>query len=310
MYGGLGTQAQTAVRDYLNSRKVPQVFVATGATTFAAEYSRYPYTFGWQPVYQGEALLYAQYLLQVAPQARVGVLYQNDDYGQDYLDGLTKGLGEQAATMIIGRQSNDVGAPDLTSQILSLQSAGADTLFLFETPAPAIKAIVSTYQTGWRPTIYLNAVAAPVPYLQAAQKSAGDAAAVNGIISALYLKDSLDPGLADDRGMQLFKQIMARYYPEGKVEDNFNVYGMGTAYSLVDVLQQAGPNPTRQGVLDALNSLNESDNPFVARGIAVKNSATDRYTITQQYLAAYDAAANDYRALGQLLDVRGLIKFP
>jgi branched-chain amino acid transport system substrate-binding protein len=289
---------------------VPQVFVATGATTFAAEYGRYPYTFGWQPVYQGEALLYAQYLLKTAPRARIGILYKNDDYGQDYLDGLVKGLGEQASSLIVGKQSNDVGAPDLSSQILSLKNAGADTLFLFETPTPAIKAIVSAYQADWRPTIYLNAVAAPVPYLQAAQKSAGDAAAVNGIISALYLKDSLDPGLADDPGMQLFKQIMARYYPDGKVEDNFNVYGMGTAYSLVDVLQKVGPEPTRQGVLDALTSLDESDNPFVAKGIVVRNSPTDRYTITQQYLAAYAAAAGDYRAVGQLLDVRGLIKFP
>src|SRR5205085_4951770 len=190
MYAGLGTQAQTSVRDYLNSKKVPQVIVATGATTFAAEFDKYPYTFGWQPVYQGESLIYAQYIMKNAPSAKIGVIYQNDDYGQDYLDGLTKGLGNKAAEMIVDKEANDVGAPDLSSQILKLKNSGADTLFVFETPSPAIKAIVSTYQAGWHPTIYLNSVSAPVPYVQAAQKAAGDDEAVNGIFSVAYLKDS------------------------------------------------------------------------------------------------------------------------
>jgi branched-chain amino acid transport system substrate-binding protein len=310
MYGGLGTQSQTSVRDYLNSKKVPQVFVATGATTFAAEFEKYPYTFGWQPVYQGESLIYAQYILKNAPNAKIGVIYQNDDYGQDYLDGLTKGLGNKAAEMIVDKESNDVGAPDLSSQILKLKNSGADTFFVFETPSPAIKAIVAAFQAGWQPAIYLNAVSGPVPYLQAAQKAAGDPAAVNGITSVLYLKDSIDPAQANDPGIQLFKQVMAKYYPEGKVDDNFNVYGMGTAYSLVDVLKKAGPNLTRAGVLDALNNLNETDNPFVYPGIPVKNSPTDHYTITQEYLAKYDPTLNNYKSISQPIDVRGLIKFP
>jgi branched-chain amino acid transport system substrate-binding protein len=134
-FGGLGTQAQTSVRDYLNSKKVPQIMVATGATTFAAEFDKYPYTFGWQPVYQGEALIYAQYILKNAPAAKIGVIYQNDDYGQDYLDGLTKGLGSKAAEMIVDKEANDVGAPDLSSQVLKLKNSGADTLFVFETPS-------------------------------------------------------------------------------------------------------------------------------------------------------------------------------
>ena len=173
MFAGLGTQAQTSVRDYLNGKKVPQVFVATGATTFSAEFEKYPYTFGWQPVYQGESLIYAQYILKNTPNAKIGVIYQNDDYGQDYLDGLTKGLGSKAAEMIVDKESNDVGAPDLNSQILKLKNSGADTFFVFETPSPAIKALVATFQAGWHPTIYLNSVAAPVPYVQAAQKAAG-----------------------------------------------------------------------------------------------------------------------------------------
>src|SRR5207248_6208105 len=168
-----------------NSKKVPQVIVATGATTFAAEYDKYSYTWGWQPVYQGESMIYAQYLLKNAPNAKVGVIYQNDDYGQDYLDGLTKGLGNKAAEMILDKEPNDVGAPDLSSQILKLKNSGADTLFVFETPSPAIKAIVAASQAGWHPTIYLNSVAAPVPYGQAAPKAAGDVAALSRIQIAM-----------------------------------------------------------------------------------------------------------------------------
>jgi len=309
-FGGLGTQCQTSVRDYLNSKKVPQVIVATGATTFAAEYEKYPYTFGWQPVYQGESLIYAQYILKNSPNAKIGVIYQNDDYGQDYLDGLTKGLGNKASEMIVDKEPNDVGAPDLSSQILKLKNSGADTLFVLETPSPAIKAIVAAYQAGWHPTIYLNSVAAPVPYVQAAQKAAGDDAAVNGIISVVYLKDSVDPAQASDPGIQLYKQVMGKYYPDGKLDDGFNVYGMATAWSLVDMLKKAGQNLTRQAVLDTMASLNETDNPFLYPGIGVKNAPNYHYSITQEYLAKYATSANDYQPLSQTIDVRGQIKFP
>jgi ABC-type branched-subunit amino acid transport system substrate-binding protein len=309
-FGGLGTQAQTSVRDYLNQNKVPQVIVATGATTFAAEFDKYPYTFGWQPVYQGESLIYAQYITKNTPQAKIGVIYQNDDYGQDYLDGLTKGLGSNANEMIVDKEANDVGAPDLSSQILKLKNSGADTLFVFETPSPAIKALVATYQAGWHPTIYLNSVSAPVPYIQAAQKAAGDDGAVNGIITVEYLKDSADPSQANDSGIQLYKQIMSKYYPDGKLEDGFNVYGVATAYTLVDALKKAGPNLTRKAVIDTMNNLSETDNPFLYQGITVKNTPSDHYTITQEYLAKYDTSVNDYKALSQTIDVRGQIKFP
>jgi branched-chain amino acid transport system substrate-binding protein len=309
-FGGLGTQAQTSVRDYLNGKKVPQIFVATGATTFAAEFEKYPYTFGWQPVYQGESLIYAQYILKNTPNAKIGVIYQNDDYGQDYLDGLMKGLGSRAEEMIVDKEANDVGAPDLSSQVLKLKNSGADTFFVFETPSPAIKALVAAFQAGWQPTIYLNSVSAPVPYIQAAQKAAGDDAAVNGIVSVEYLKDPADASQANDTGIQLYKQVMSKYYPDGKLEDGFNVYGMATAWSLVDVLKKAGPNLTRQAVLDTLNNLNETDNPFMYAGIPIKNTPNDHYSITQEYLAKYDTSVNDYKAITQPLDVRGQIKFP
>jgi branched-chain amino acid transport system substrate-binding protein len=310
MFGGLGTQSQTSVREYLNGKKVPQVFVATGATTFAAEFDKYPYTFGWQPVYQGETLIYAQYILKNSPNAKIGVIYQNDDYGQDYLDGLTKGLGAKAAEMIVDIESNDVGAPDLNSQILKLKNSGADTFFVFETPSPAIKALVAASQSGWHPTTYLNSVSNPVPYIQSAQKAAGEASAVDGMLTVIYLKDPVDPAQANDPGIQLYNQIMSKYYPDGKPNDGFNVYGMATAYTMVDVLKKAGPNLTRQAVLDAIVNLNETDNPFVLNGVPVKNAKTDHYTITQEYIAKYDATAGYWKAISQPIDVRGQIKFP
>jgi branched-chain amino acid transport system substrate-binding protein len=309
-YFGSGTQTQTSVRDYLNSRKCPQVFTATGATTFSAEFDKYPYTTGWQPSYQGESLIYAQYLLNNTPNAKIGVIYQNDDYGKDYLDGLTKGLGDRATEMIVDTESNGVGAPDVNSQVLKLKNSGADTFFVFETPSPAIKALVAAYTAGWRPTIYLNSVAAAVSYIQSAQKATGDAVAVDGIVTVGYLKDSADPAQANDPGMELYKQIMARYYPDGAVQDSLNVWGMAAAWSMVDVLKKAGPNLTRQAVMDVVNNLSETNNPCLYPGISIKNTPTDHYTITQELMEKYDATANDYTALSEPIDVRGKITFP
>ena len=309
LFGGLGTQTQTSVRDYLNSKKVPQVFVATGATTFSAEFKKYPYTSGWQPTYQGEALIYAQYVLQNTPNAKIGVIYQNDDYGQDYLDGLIKGLGSKAS-MIVDKESNDVGAPDLSSQILKLKASGADTLFVFETPKPAITAIVTAFKVGFKPTIFLNSVAAPIPYILVAAKAAGDPKAVDGILTVSYLKDPLDSQQASDKGVQLYKQVMSKYYPDGKVEDGFNFYGMAVAWSMVDALKKAGANPTRKSLLDAINNLNETDNPFLFPGIDAKNTSSDHYTITQEFQAKFSASAGDYVPISKLIDVRGKIKFP
>ena len=310
MFGGLGTQAQTSVRDYLNAKKVPQLFVATGATTFSAEGSKYPYTFGWQPVYQGEATVYASYIKQNSPNAKIGVIYQNDDYGQDYLTGLTKALGSQASSMIVDKESNGAGDKDLSSQILKLKASGADTFMIFETPSPAIISLVTAFKVGWHPTIYLNSVAAPIPYVQIAQKAAGDPAAVNGILTVSYLKDALDPAQQSDSGVMLYKQIMSKYYATGNVNDAFNFYGMAVAYTMVDALKKSGVDLTRKGLLNTINHLNETDNPFLYPGVVAKNSPSSHYTITQEYQAKYDAAKGDYTPISQLIDFRGKVTFP
>ncbi|MBJ7603076.1 MAG: ABC transporter substrate-binding protein [Candidatus Dormibacteraeota bacterium] len=306
MYGGLGTQAQTSVREYLNTKKVPQVFVATGATTFSAEHKKYPYTFGWQPTYQGESLIYAQYIQKNLPNAKIGVIYQNDDYGQDYLNGLVKGLGSKA-NLIVDKQSNEVGAPDLGSQILHLKSSGADTLFIFETPSPAIKSLVTAFKVNWKPTIFLNGVAAPMPYLFAAAKAAGTPAAVESVWSVEYTIDPTDPQQASDAGVTQYRDVMQKYFPSGDLNDAFNVYGVAVAYTMVDVLKRAGANPTRKAVLDILNNLNET-NPFLHKSVQVKNTSSDHYTITQEILAKFDGTR--YIPQSQVIDVRGQIKFP
>jgi len=309
MFGGLGTQAQVSVEQYLNTKKVPQVFVATGDTRFSAEGKKYPYTFGWQPTYQGEALIYAQTLLKNSPDAKVGVIFQNDDYGQDYLNGLKKGLGSKAATMIVATQNNEVGAPDVKSQVAALKQSGADTLMIFETPTPAVKTIATVAGFGWHPNIFLNSVAAPVPYLEKAKAVAG-APAVNGIQTVNYVKDALDPANASDSGVNLFKTIMTKYYPTGEATNAFNMYGMAVAYTMVDVLKKSGDNPTRKSLLDALNNFSETDNPFLAKGVSAKNTSGDHFTITQEAIYKYDAAQARFAQQGDLIDVRGKITYP
>ena len=313
-FGGLGTQTQTSVEQYLNAKKVPQVFVATGATTFSAGESadgkKYPYTFGWQPVYQGEAYIYAKYLLQHSPNAKIGVIYQNDDYGQDYLNGLKKGLGDKASSMIIATQNNDATATDLSSQIVHLKASGADTFMIFETPGPSIISLVTANAIGWHPTIYLNSVSSPAAYVKIAETAAKDPAAVNGLLTVAYLQDILQPQYASDAGTQLYKQVMAQYYPSGNVDDGFNLYGVATAWSMVDALTKAGVNPTRASLITALNNLNEPNNPFLLPGIKLQNTPNSHYTITQEEIWKYDAASGDYTAVSGLIDFRGKVKFP
>jgi branched-chain amino acid transport system substrate-binding protein len=310
MFSGLGTQAQTSVRDYLNAKKVPQLMVATGATTFAAEFGKYPYTYGWQPVYEGEASVYAQYILANTPNAKLGVIYQNDDYGQDYLNGLTKALGSAHASMIVDKENNGAGDKDLSSQILKLKASGADTFMIFETPSPAIISLVTAFKVGWHPTIYLNSVAAPIPYVQIAATAAGSPAAVNGLNSVSYLKDAIDPAQQSDKGVQLYKEVMSKYYPDGKVNDAFNFYGMAVAWTMVDALKKSGVNLTRKGLLNTLNGLSESDNPFLYPGVTAKNTSKDHYFITQEYQEKYDATLGDYKPTSKLIDFRGKISFP
>src|SRR5437868_4997445 len=270
MFSGLGTQDQTSVRDYLNTQKVPQLFVATGATTFGKDYSQNQWTLGWQPPYQGEARIYAKDVVANHPNAKIGVLYQNDDYGQDYLKGLTDGLGSNAS-MIVDKESYDVTAASssIASQLSKLKAAGADTLFIFATPGFSIPALVIVTKLGWEPTIYLNSVSAPQVYMEIAKKNG---AALQNVTSVGYIKDPTDPQWANDEGMKLYRQVIANC-STCKPEDGFNIYGVAVAYTMVDVLKQAGTVMTRKNVMDiAANKLNET-NPFLLPSVKVKTTS-------------------------------------
>ncbi len=301
MFNGLGTPPQTAVQPYLNQKKVPQLFVATGASKWGLDYKTNPWTIGWQPNYVSESIIYAKHLLNINPNAKIAVLYQNDDYGQDYLDGLTKGLGSKQS-LIVKKQSYESTAADVRSEVATLKASGADTLFIFATPKYSGQALGTANALGWHPTVYLNNVSAPQSFMNAVTKAAGPAA-TNGVISSAYLKDPADPKWDTDEAVKLYRQIMAKYYPSGDVNDQFNFYGMGASWTMVDVLKKAGKNPTRQGVIDIVTSLNEKDNPFVLPGVVIKTTASDHFPITQSQLERFEQGK--WVLFGDLIDTRG-----
>jgi branched-chain amino acid transport system substrate-binding protein len=302
MFSGLGTQTQTSVRDYLNAKKVPQLFVATGATTFMADYAQHNWTIGWQPPYQGEGRIYAKDILANHPNAKIGVLYQNDDYGQDYLKGLTDGLGS-SASLIVDKESYDATAavPSIAAQLTKLKASKADTLFVFGIPPYAIGAMAIVTKIGWSPLIYLNSVANPQLYMGLAKKAG---AALTNVTSVGYIKDPTDPQWAGDAGMQLYKTVIANC-SKCNVNDGFNIYGVAVAYTMVDVLKQAGSNMTRQNVMNiAANQLNET-NPFLLPGVTVKTTSSDHFPITQENVITWSGTG--WTLQGGLIDERGTL---
>jgi branched-chain amino acid transport system substrate-binding protein len=302
MFSGLGTQAQTSVRDYLNSKKVPQMFVATGATTFDLDYGSNQWTLGWQPPYQGEARIYAKDILKNHPNAKIGVLYQNDDYGQDYLKGLTDGLGS-SASLIVDKESYDVTAANPFPQVTKLKAAGADTLFLFSTPKPTIQSLAYiTAGLHWEPTVYLNSVSNPQVYMGAAAKAG---AALKNVTSVGYIKDPTDPQWASDSGMQQYKTIIASC-STCNVNDGFNIYGVAVAYTMVDVLKQAGSNLTRANVMKIASSQLNETNPFLLPGVKVKTTSSDHFPIMQEQVITWSGTG--WTLQGGLIDERGTIK--
>jgi len=304
MFSGLGTQTQTSVRPYLNQQKVPQLFVATGATTFGLDYSSNSWTLGWQPPYQGEARIYAKDILDNHKSAKIGVLYQNDDYGQDYLKGLTDGLGSSASTMIVDKESYDVTAPapSIASQLVKIKAAGADTLFIFATPAFSITAMAIVTKLAWKPLTYLNSVSAVATYMKLAEKAG---AKIEGTISVGYIKDPTDPQWTNDDGMKLYKQVIANC-TTCDANDGFNIYGVAVAYTMVDVLKQAGSNLTRANIIKIASSQLNETNPFLLPGVTVTTTGSDHFPIMQEQ--ALQWSAEQWHLQGQLINERGTIK--
>ncbi len=293
LFNGLGTPTQTSVQKYLNQKKVPQLFVATGATKWG-DPTHFPWTMGWQPTYQTEGHIFAKYILQHVPNAKIGVLYQNDDYGKDYLKGLKDGLGAEGAKLIVKEVSYETTDPTIDSQIVTLQSSGADVFVNFSIPKFAAQAIRKTAELGWKPLQLLNSVSASV---SATLKPAGLDQSV-GIVTALYLKDPTDPQWQHDKGYLGWAAWMKKYYPDGDVSDAFNVYGFTVAQTMVQLLKQCGNDLTPTNVMKQAAHLN-MDAPMLLPGVAISTGPSQFFPIREMQLAKFDGKI--WRLFGEVI---------
>ncbi len=282
VFNPLGTPPNSAIHKYMNQKKVPQLFVATGATKWG-DPKDFPWTMGWQPNYQGEGRIYAAHILETKPNAKIGVLYQNDDYGKDYLKGLEDGLGDKAKTMIVSKVSYEVTDPTVDSQIVTLKASGADTFFNITTPKFAAQAIKKAADIGWKPVHYLNNVSASVGTVLTPAGLENS----TGLITTQYLKDPTDPQWQNTKEFNDWKAWMAKYYADGNLKDAFNVYGYSVAQTVVQLLKQCGDNLTRANVMKQAASLN-MELPMLLPGINVKTGPNDFYPIEREQLARFD----------------------
>jgi branched-chain amino acid transport system substrate-binding protein len=283
VFQSLGTPSNSAIQKYMNTKKVPQLFVATGATKWG-DPKNFPWTMGWQPNYQSEARVYAKYLLEKYPNAKVGILYQNDDYGKDYVKGLKDGLGEKAKTMIVAEQPYETTDPTIDSQVINLKASGADVFFNVTTPKFAAQAIRKVAELGWKPLHLLNNVSNSVGSVlkPAGMENAKD------VVSTAYYKDPTDPTWKDDAGFKHWGEFMAKYFPEGDKSSSFTVYGYSVAQTLVQVLKQCGDNLTRENVMKQAANLKDFEPEMLLPGIKVNTSPTDFYPIEQMQLMRFN----------------------
>ena len=297
-YSGLGTPTSTAVHKYLNHKKVPQLFLATGATKWG-NYKQFPWTMGWQPTYQGEGKIYAHYILKNMPNAKIAILYQNDDYGKDYLKGFTDGLGAAGKKMIISEVTYETSDPTVDSQIVTLKGSGADVFFDVTTPKFAAQAIRKVFDSGWKATHFLNNVSASVG---AVLKPAGLEKS-QGIISANYMKDPSDPQWQKDDDYKAFMAWMKKYDPNADPSDTFNVYGYMNAQTMVQVLKQCGNDLSRANVMKQAANLKNFHPGMLLPGININTSPTDYYPIEEEQLIKFEGTR--FVPFGEILSSAG-----
>ena len=278
----LGTPSNSAIHKYMNTKKVPQLFVATGATKWG-DPKNFPYTMGFQPSYQSEARNFAAHIRETKPNAKIAVLYQNDDYGKDYLKGFEDGLGDKAKTMVVSKVTYEVTDATVDSQIVSLKASGADTFFNVTTPKFAAQAIKKAAEIGWKPVHYLNSVSSSVASVMV---PAGVENGV-GIYTANYIKDPTDPQFQKGKEWDEWVAWMKKYHPNGSMTDNFNVYGYTVAQLLTQVLKQAGDNLTHDNVMKQAANL-ELVLPMLLPGVNVKTGPDDFYPIEREQLSRFD----------------------
>ena len=286
LFNPLGTPTNNATRKYVNAKKVPQLFVATGATQFG-DREHYPWTIGWQPTYQVEGRIYAKYILRTAPDAKVGVLYQGDDSGRDYFKGIKDGLGDAADKLIVATATYEVTDPTVDSQILTLREKGADVLFMTGIPKFNAMAIRKTFDIGWKLRMFF--ISSTGSSVATAIIPAGVEKAV-GVITASYVKDPTDKQWANDAGFLGWRAFLDKYYPAADATDVSNVYGYCTAQTLVQTLKQCGKDLSRENIMRQATNL-DVELPMLQPGIRVKTGPEDYYPLKQMRLVKFDGAA-------------------
>lgn len=281
IFGGVGTPTNSAVHKYLNDRKVPQLFLGSGAAKWD-DPKNFPWTVGWQPTYRDEALAYAKYIGASHPNAKVGAIYQNDDLGKDYLKALEEGLG--GADRIVAKAPYETTQPTVDTQVLLLKNSGAEVILVAATPKFAAQTIRKIGEIGWKPVIILSNVSASI---SGVLEPAGRDNSL-GVISSQYLKDATDPGLKDDAGYKEWVAFMDKYLPEANKSDWLNVYGYTIAQTLVSVLKAAGNDLTRANVMKQATGLKNVQLPMLINGTALNNSAERHTPMTSLQLIRYD----------------------
>jgi len=298
LFNTLGTAPNIAIQDYLNDNKVPQLFVSSGAERWN-DPEHHPWTVGLQPSYRLEARIYGRYILNNLPDAKIGVLYQNDDFGNDYLIGLREGLGYKADLLIVATKSYEPADPSVNSQIVSLEGSGADVLLTAATPKLAVQAIRKIYEIGWKPMHFLTNVSVSV---KAVMQPAGPEKAI-GIISAGYLKEPTDPRWQDTPEYKEWLAWMKKYNKSGSVADVFTVYGYTVAQTMVAVLKASGNDLTRENVMKQAAGIHNMTLPMLLPGITVSTSADDFAPIKQMQFMKFDGTT--WKLFGGVISASG-----
>jgi len=284
-FNTLGTPSNTAIQKYLNQKKVPQLFVATGADKWG-NYKDNPWTIGWQPSYRTEAQIYTKYMQKEKPSAKLAILYQNDDFGKDYIAGVRDVLGKDWDKTVVKTASYETSDPTVDSQIVALQSSGADALLVAATPKFAAQAIRKVHDLNWRPMFFLTNVSISVG---AVMRPAGPENAV-GIITTEYLKDPTDPAWNNDPGMKEFKDFMAKYMPGADISDGGYIFAYSATYTMRHVLEQCKGDFSRENVMKQATSINGLEVPVLLPGIKVNTSPTNYHPIRAMQLQTWDGA--------------------
>jgi branched-chain amino acid transport system substrate-binding protein len=301
IFNSIGTEHAIAVRPYLNQVRVPHLFLGTGASTFSRERKTFPWSMGFLPSFNGEGAIYGRYVARNLPRARIGVLYENTDYGKDLTAGLRRGLG-RAGGRVVAVRSYEITDSDVNSQVAQLKRSGANTFMLFATPGFAIQAFISAHRQDWRPRVFISSVSIE-PSIMGVIRLNTSARATEGSISMGYLKDPTSPAWARDPGVRLYREIMRRYLPGAKQSDVYHYYGMAVAHSMVHALRKAGRNLSRAALLRAATHLDQRDNPFLLPGVGVRTSPANYLPISRAKLFRYSRQGR-WVPFGRLLAAR------